>query len=33
MEQHLQIFLRDGDVMELAIDGLGTQRQTVHPAP
>lgn len=26
-------YLRPGDVVELAIDGLGAQRQTVRPAP
>ncbi len=28
-----QVFLRDGDVMELEIEGLGRQRQVVRPAP
>ena len=27
-----QVFLRDGDVMELEINGLGRQRQVVRPA-
>jgi 2-keto-4-pentenoate hydratase/2-oxohepta-3-ene-1,7-dioic acid hydratase in catechol pathway len=26
-------FLKPGDVVELGIDGLGEQRQEVHPAP
>jgi len=28
-----QVFLSDGDVMELEIEGLGRQRQVVRPAP
>jgi 2,4-diketo-3-deoxy-L-fuconate hydrolase len=27
-----QVWLKAGDVMELGIEGLGTQRQTVVPA-
>jgi 2,4-diketo-3-deoxy-L-fuconate hydrolase len=27
-----QVWLKAGDVMELGIEGLGTQRQTVIPA-
>lgn len=33
MGQQPQVFLRDGDVLELEIEGLGRQRQVVRPAP
>ncbi|MEL7107050.1 MAG: fumarylacetoacetate hydrolase family protein [Pseudomonadota bacterium] len=33
MGQKPQVYLKPGDVMELGIDGLGTQRQTVVAAP
>ncbi|HET9899528.1 MAG TPA: 2-hydroxyhepta-2,4-diene-1,7-dioate isomerase, partial [Actinomycetes bacterium] len=31
MGQQPPVFLRPGDVMELGIDGLGTQRQVILP--
>jgi 2,4-diketo-3-deoxy-L-fuconate hydrolase len=33
MGQKPPVYLRDGDVMELEIEGLGRQRQVVRPAP
>lgn len=33
MGQDPQVYLKDGDVMELEIEGLGRQRQVVRPAP
>ncbi len=33
MGMNPQVFLTDGDVMELEIEGLGRQRQVVRPAP
>ena len=27
-----QVYLKEGDVMDLSIEGLGSQRQTVHQA-